>query len=177
MAFNPIPFRDLEDLRKHSAYLSKDAWFASLVYLNNSLVKAWADFKANNPNHLELIMIAETLTGPAPTRIDIATRNLYPVEEYYYNELYAYYYCVYEKYTNFLKQGQQTNIRDKLVNFKARLEHFYMSNAEIKACVAYILRDGREQNTLLALKAINRFSKFHGIRVQDVETVFKEWLL
>ena len=63
------------------------------------------------------------------------------------------------------------------MNFKARLEHFYMSTAEIKACAAYILRDGREQNTLLALKAINRFSKFHGIRVEDVVTVFREWLL
>ena len=173
MNFCPIPFRTLDNLRRERPYINKDDWFGHLKFLSNTLIEAWAQFKLDNPQHWDLFVLAENRIGAAPTRIDIAVANLYPIEEHYYNEIYAFYYRLYEIYKGFSDKGVHTTV-DK---FKSRLENFYMGNHEIKACIAYILKDSTCNNTLLALKAINRFAKHHGIRFEDVETVFKEWVL
>lgn len=169
MNFCPIPFRTLDNLRGQRPYINSEDWFGHLKFLSNTLIESWAQFKLNNPNHWDLFVLAENRIGTAPTRIDIATANLYPIEEYYYIEIYAYYYRLYEIYKGFLP-----NLNDK---FKKGLGSFYMSNDEINACIFYVNPASGKKNTLLALKAINRFSRRHEIRFEDSERLFKEWIL
>jgi hypothetical protein len=172
MAFEPIPYRTLDELRKDCQYLDKCEWFSRLGFLTTNLKQNWEIFKLRNKDDLDFIKKAESIVGEPPSRVNIANQNLYPVEEHYYNEIYAYYFNLYEQYKRYKYTGPTETHR-----FRKLLENFYMNENEILACISHIRHDFKNRNTLVALKAFNRFANFHGIRVEDVETIFREWLL
>jgi hypothetical protein len=172
MMFDPPPYKTLEELRKQHKYMNTTVWHLYLSSLTKNLEECWLNFKNKNTSKYELFLLAEMEIGEPPTRDKIIKDNLYPVEEYYYNSMYVYYFNLYEKF----KELAFVNDRLLFNLFKSKLAGFYMTTEEIRACIEYYLQNGRYKNTLLALKTINRFAKYHAIRVQDVEVVFREWI-
>jgi uncharacterized protein (DUF433 family) len=177
MSFDPIPFRTIEELREEYPYINEAEWLKLLSFLSKSLEENWQSFKNKNADKWDIFVLAENATGQYPTRAYIAEKNLHPVEEYYYNYIYEYYYKLYETYKSLIVSGDKNSEKHIFNNFKYKLGNYQMTVEEIRACIEYILRNGRYRNTLLALKITNKFAKFHGIRVQDAETVFREWVL